>query len=78
VSALKTVETQIAKYPEVIDCWLMTVEHDCLLLIQACGTDGVRDGPHRDLHQDPGHCLDPVPGIAAQEWVRWRAVSTIE
>jgi Lrp/AsnC family leucine-responsive transcriptional regulator len=36
-SALTTFETAIAKYPEVIDCWLMTGENDYLLLIRAAG-----------------------------------------
>ena len=36
-SALTTFETEIAKYPEVIDCWLMTGENDYLLLIRAAG-----------------------------------------
>lgn len=36
-SALKTFETEIAKYPEIIDCWLMTGENDYLLLIRAAG-----------------------------------------
>lgn len=36
-SALTTFETAIAKYPEVIDCWLMTGENDYLLLVRAAG-----------------------------------------
>jgi Lrp/AsnC family leucine-responsive transcriptional regulator len=36
-SALKTFETEIAKYPEIVDCWLMTGENDYLLLIRAPG-----------------------------------------
>jgi Lrp/AsnC family leucine-responsive transcriptional regulator len=35
--ALKTFEAEIAKYPEVIECWLMTGENDYLLLVQAAG-----------------------------------------
>jgi Lrp/AsnC family leucine-responsive transcriptional regulator len=36
-SALTTFETEIAKYPQVIDCWLMTGENDYLLLILVAG-----------------------------------------
>jgi Lrp/AsnC family leucine-responsive transcriptional regulator len=36
-SALTTFEREIAKHPEVIDCWLMTGENDYLLLIRAAG-----------------------------------------
>jgi Lrp/AsnC family leucine-responsive transcriptional regulator len=36
-SVLTTFEAEIAKHPEVIDCWLMTGDKDYLLLIRVAG-----------------------------------------
>jgi Lrp/AsnC family leucine-responsive transcriptional regulator len=56
-SALTTFETEIAKYPEVIDCWLMTGENDYLLLIRAAGLT--------EYEQFLTGTFTKIPGIAS-------------
>lgn len=36
-SALTTFEKEIAKYPEIVDCWLMTGDNDYMLLVRVAG-----------------------------------------
>jgi Lrp/AsnC family leucine-responsive transcriptional regulator len=56
-SALTTFETEIAKHPEVIDCWLMTGENDYLLLIRASGL--------AEYEQFLTGTFTKIPGIAS-------------
>jgi Lrp/AsnC family leucine-responsive transcriptional regulator len=56
-SALTTFETEIAKYPEVIDCWLMTGDNDYLLLVRAAGLT--------EYEQFLTGTFTKIPGIAS-------------
>ncbi len=56
-SALTTFETEIARHPEVIDCWLMTGDNDYLLLIRAAGL--------AEYEQFLTGTFTKIPGIAS-------------
>jgi Lrp/AsnC family leucine-responsive transcriptional regulator len=56
-SQLKVFEAEVMKYPEVVDCWLMTGENDYLLRILA---PGLREYEHFLTSK-----LTKIPGIAS-------------
>ena len=56
-SALKQFETEIAKHPEVVDCWLMTGENDYLLRVLTPGL--------REYENFLTSTLTKIPGIAS-------------
>lgn len=56
-SALNKFESEIQKYPEVVDCWLMTGDNDYLLRILVAGL--------REYEDFLTGTLTKIPGVAS-------------
>jgi Lrp/AsnC family transcriptional regulator, leucine-responsive regulatory protein len=56
-ASIKAFENEILKYPEIVDCWLMTGDNDYLLRILAPGL--------RDYEDFLTGILTKIPGIAS-------------
>jgi Lrp/AsnC family leucine-responsive transcriptional regulator len=68
-ASLSTFETEIMKYPEVVDCWLMTGDNDYLLRVLAPGL--------AEYETFLTGTLTKIPGIASiQSSVSLRRVKT--